>query len=221
MTLPYKIQKCHFEWQTVFSIHSCQWTRFREHITGFIFPPMWNGCPMHLDYLVYADSATKQHKTYECVSHLMHTLHQTVSNFIISWIPAKHTHPFNGPFPRLPRWASTREVKPIWILLKQQTASGSGISWAICKSAPLSRQITTPAPHHASFLQAGCPSCRPTNSVKALKAQAEHGDENNIKSVSAQKVNTFTSFNNSFYEVYVVVLQNNWLLKTNPLFCEK
>jgi len=44
--------------------------------------------------------------------------------------------------------------------------SGSGISWAI--SAPGSRQITTPAPHYTSFLQAGCPSCRPTNSVKAL-----------------------------------------------------
>jgi len=25
-------------------------------------------------------------------------------------------------------------------------------------------------PHHAVFLQAGCPSCHPTNSVKALKA---------------------------------------------------
>ena len=50
--------------------------------------------------------------------------------------------------------------------------SGNGISWAICKSAPCSRQITVPAPHHSSFLQAGCPSCRPTNSVKALKAQA-------------------------------------------------
>ena len=48
--------------------------------------------------------------------------------------------------------------------------SGSGISWAICKSAPCSRQITTPAPHHSVFLQAGCPSCCPTNSVKALKA---------------------------------------------------
>ena len=48
--------------------------------------------------------------------------------------------------------------------------SGSGISWAICKSAPRSRQITTPAPHHSCFLQAGCPSCRPNNSVKALKA---------------------------------------------------
>jgi len=32
------------------------------------------------------------------------------------------------------------------------------------------RQITMPAPHLLSFLQAGCPSCRPNNSVKALKA---------------------------------------------------
>jgi len=29
--------------------------------------------------------------------------------------------------------------------------SGSGISWAICKSAPRSRQITMPAPHHSVF----------------------------------------------------------------------
>ena len=82
-----------------------------------------------------------------------------------------HTHPFNGPFPGLPRWASSRKVKPIWILRKQETVSGSGISWAICKSAPRSRQITTPAPHLSVFLQAGCPSCRPTNSVKALKGK--------------------------------------------------
>ena len=36
--------------------------------------------------------------------------------------------------------------KPIRILL-----SGSGISWAICKSAPRCRQITMPAPHHSVF----------------------------------------------------------------------
>ena len=53
--------------------------------------------------------------------------------------------------------------------------SGSGISWAICKSAPRSRQITTLATHHSVFLQAGCPSCRPTNSVKALKAASTEG----------------------------------------------
>ena len=29
--------------------------------------------------------------------------------------------------------------------------SGRGISWAICKSAPRSRQITMPAPHHSVF----------------------------------------------------------------------
>jgi len=51
--------------------------------------------------------------------------------------------------------------------------SGSGISWAICKSVPRSRQITTPALHYSSFLQAGCPSCRPTNDFKALKASTE------------------------------------------------
>ena len=53
--------------------------------------------------------------------------------------------------------------------MKQETVSGSGVSWAICKSAPRSRQDASTPP--LSFLQAGCPSCHPTNSVKALKAQ--------------------------------------------------
>jgi len=55
--------------------------------------------------------------------------------------------------------------------LKQETVSGSGIIWAVCMSASRSRQITMPAPHHSVFLQAGRLSCRPTNSVKALKAE--------------------------------------------------
>jgi len=49
------------------------------------------------------------------------------------------------------RWAGTRKAKPIWILLKQETVSVSGISWAIRKSATRSRQTTTPAPHHSVF----------------------------------------------------------------------
>ena len=44
-----------------------------------------------------------------------------------------HTH-LTALCPGLPRWASTRKVKPIWILLTQETVSGSGISCAICKS---------------------------------------------------------------------------------------
>ena len=63
-----------------------------------------------------------------------------------------HTHTrLTALFPGLPKWASTRNVKPIWILLKQETVSGSGTSWTICKSAPRFRQITTPAPHHSVF----------------------------------------------------------------------
>ena len=63
-----------------------------------------------------------------------------------------HTHTrLTALFPGLPRCAGTRKVKPIWILLKQETVSGSGINWAICKSAPRSKQTTTPAPYHSVF----------------------------------------------------------------------
>jgi len=52
-----------------------------------------------------------------------------------------HTHTrLTALSPGLPRWAGTRKVTPIWILLKQETVSGSGISWAVCKSASRSRQ---------------------------------------------------------------------------------
>jgi len=50
--------------------------------------------------------------------------------------------------------------EPIWILLKQETVSGSGISWAIHKSADRPRQITTPALN---------PFLLRNNRVKALK----------------------------------------------------
>ena len=40
----------------------------------------------------------------------------------------------------------------------------------VCKSAPLSRKTTTPAPHHSVFLQDGCLFCHKTNSAKTLKA---------------------------------------------------
>ena len=40
-----------------------------------------------------------------------------------------HTHTrLMAVCPGLPGWAGTRKVKPIWILLKQETVSGSGIS---------------------------------------------------------------------------------------------
>jgi len=63
----------------------------------------------------------------------------------------------------LPKWVGTRKVKPIWILLKQETVSGSGISWdmQVCTSLQADNHAST-AP--LSFLQARC-------SVKAIKAK--------------------------------------------------
>jgi len=50
----------------------------------------------------------------------------------------------------LPRWAGTRKVKPIWILLKQETVSGSDISWAmqVCTSLQTDNHAST---HHSVF----------------------------------------------------------------------
>ena len=82
----------------------------------------------------------------------------------------RYIHPFNGPLSRtIPAWASTRKVKPIWILLKQETVSG----WhqlghmQVCTLLQTNNHASTPP---LSFLQAACPSCCPTNSIKALKA---------------------------------------------------
>jgi len=44
-------------------------------------------------------------------------------------------------------------MKTIWTLLKQQPVGGSGTIWAMCISAPCSRQTITPSPTIRVFLQ--------------------------------------------------------------------
>ena len=81
-----------------------------------------------------------------------------------------HTHPFNGPFSGTTRVSRYQKGKTSLDFTEARDSEWQcGISWAVCKSAPCCRQITTPATHHSVFLPTGCPSCRPTNSVKALK----------------------------------------------------
>jgi len=65
---------------------------------------------------------------------------------------------FNGHFPSEPGLASFIEAK--------DDGSG-GDNWS-CKSSDSSQIVTTNKPT-PNFWQARCPSCRPTNSVKALK----------------------------------------------------
>jgi len=46
----------------------------------------------------------------------------------------------------------------------------------VCTSLQIDNHTSTPP---LSFLQAGCSSCRPTNSVKALKAKFDYSSANN------------------------------------------
>ena len=125
-----------------------------------------------LTLLSMATAAISESTIWPTVQHSTQTCSYVLSAFFLSLIPRSvslsysntdvplscltsavnliYTHTrLTALYPGLPGSASTRKVKPIWILLKQETVSGSGISWAVCKSAPRSRQITTPKPHHS------------------------------------------------------------------------
>jgi len=106
-------------------------------------------------------SASRQLLSQARMRHVRRIVHCCTNYYSIASI---HTHTrLTALFPGLPRWAGTRKVKPIWILLEQETVSGSGISWAMHKSAPRSRQITMPAPHHSVFYRPDAlPAAQPT-----------------------------------------------------------
>jgi len=81
-----------------------------------------------------------------------------------------HTHTFNGPFSRTTRVSRYQKGKTN---LDFTEATDSEWQWhqlghmQVCTSFQPDNHASTPP---LRFLQAGCPSCRPTNSVKALKA---------------------------------------------------
>jgi len=81
-----------------------------------------------------------------------------------------HTHPFNGPLSGTTWVGQYQKGKTNLDFIE---ARDSEWQWhqlgdmQVCTSLQADNHASTPQP---SFLQAGCPSCRPTNSVKALKA---------------------------------------------------
>ena len=84
------------------------------------------------------------------------------------WLSDTHTHTrLMAHCTELRRRADTRKVKPIWILLKQES------EWQWHRLSHMHVCTSLQTDNHASTTQrsqAGCPSCRPTNSVKAVKA---------------------------------------------------
>jgi len=84
-----------------------------------------------------------------------------------------HIHPFNSPFSGTTRVSRYRYRKGK-TNLGFTKAKDSEWQWhqlghmQVCISLQTDIHASNPP---LSFLQAGCPSCRPTNSVKALKAK--------------------------------------------------
>ena len=78
-----------------------------------------------------------------------------------------HSLHFNGHFPGGPGLTGTR-ISPFWILFLVRIMEVVVTTEAIrCAKAPVKSLPSTN--QHPAFLQAGCPSCRPINSVKAPK----------------------------------------------------
>ena len=70
---------------------------------------------------------------------------------------------FNGHFPRGAGLAGTRISILDFIGAKGDGGGGNNWSYKTCNA---SVKMSPPTNQHQVFLQAGCPSCRPTNSVK-------------------------------------------------------
>jgi len=86
----------------------------------------------------------------------------------------RHTHPFNGPLSGTTQVSWYQKGKTN---LDFTEARDSEWQWhqlghiQVCTSLQTNNHASTPP---LRFLQAGCPSCRPTNSVKALKGSSKH-----------------------------------------------
>jgi len=88
--------------------------------------------------------------------------------FTNHWTVTHHTHPFNGPFSGT-TWVGRYQKGKTNLDFTE--ARGSVWQWhqlgrmQVCISLQTDNHASTSP---LSFLLAGCPSCRPTNSIKAL-----------------------------------------------------
>ena len=78
----------------------------------------------------------------------------------------RHTHTrLTALCPGLPGGPVAERWNQSGFYWSKRQVSGSGIRWAICKSAPCSRQIITPAPHRSVFYRPDAlPATQPTSS---------------------------------------------------------
>jgi len=87
------------------------------------------------------------------------------------------THLFNGPFSGTTQVSRYQKSKT-----NPDFTEARGSEWQWHQLGHMQVCTLLQTDNHAStsplsFLQAGCPSCHPTNSVKALKASGKHSQQ--------------------------------------------
>ena len=87
-------------------------------------------------------------------------------------IKLAHTHPFNGPFSWTTRVGRYQKGKTNLDFTEARDSEWQWHQLSHMQVCTLFQTDNNASTSPLSFLQAGCPSCRPTNSVKALKAKS-------------------------------------------------
>ena len=135
---------------------------------------------------VWSVSATQRHMRPMLWSHTVDCLDQTMNQWPLAMSTGTqrgrdpnnnqthtHTHPFNGPLSGTTQVSRYQKGKTN---LDFTEARDSEWQWhqlgymQVCTLLQSDNHASTPP---LNFLQAGCPSCRPTNSVKALKVEQQ------------------------------------------------
>jgi len=125
---------------------------------------------------------------------------------ILGYFGTTYIHLFYGPLDFVRDYLGEPIPEPIWILLKQETVSGSGISWATCKSALRPIQITMPAPNHSVFYRRhALPVAQPTAS--------EHWEQPLVVICHSQKTINHSTVILLYYSswlLFAIFLNRDW-----------
>ena len=123
-----------------------------------------------------------------------------IRQFLYQWIERAvpvnhtthtHTHPFNGPFSGTTWVGRYQKGKTNLDFTEARDSEWHQLGhMQVCTLLQTDNHASTPP---LSLLQAGCPSCRPTNSIKALKATVNHTITQLIEEVCSIHASSLTS----------------------------
>ena len=92
-----------------------------------------------------------------------------VTYTIVDTAEHTHTHPFNGPLSGTTQVSRYQKGKTNLDFIGARDSEWQWHQLAICKSAPRSRQITTPAPHYSSFFTGRMPFLPPNQQCQSTE----------------------------------------------------